>query len=113
MDRIDFTFDEYEAGVIRTTNKQLNWDDVVSNCLLGLSGEVGEIAEHIKKFRYHGKGLDHEHIKLELGDVLFYVTWLADAFGFDLMEVAKANNEKLRKRYAEGFSVEASLNRID
>ncbi len=42
--------------------------------LFGLFGEVGEVADIIKKSRFHGRKLDHEHLLEELGDVLWYVT---------------------------------------
>jgi hypothetical protein len=53
------------------------------------------------------------HDPAEAGDVLWYVACIAHWYGFDLSAVASANVEKLRKRYPDGFSVEASRNRGD
>ncbi len=101
--------------------------------------EVAKVAETLKKTKYHGKtanpkGLSNEQAELfyysnrivsfmpslesgeltkELGDTLYYLTWLIDTCGLELSEVAQLNVEKLRKRYGEGFSVEKSLNRKD
>ena len=41
-----------------------------------------------------------ESLKLELGDVLWYVAQLASELGFDLDTVARANLEKLASRAA-------------
>ena len=47
----------------------------------------------------------------ELGDVLWYVSQLAADIGVTLDEVAQKNVDKLKARYPEGFTEQASLNR--
>ena len=73
---------------------------------LGLTGEAGEVADKVKKvIRDHGGVFDadtREAIKLELGDVLWYVAQLASELGYDLNEVADANLQKLSSRAARG-----------
>jgi len=77
---------------------------------LGIAGEAGEIADKIKKLiRDYGNGEmpaiskeQAESIKLELGDVLWYVSCLSKALGFSLAEVADANIEKLASRQNRG-----------
>lgn len=80
---------------------------------LGLTGEAGEVADMIKKHVGHGHKRADDKLLLELGDVLWYIAALANVLGFDLEDVAEANVEKLRKRYPNGFSTEASLARVD
>ena len=63
---------------------------------LGLCGEAGEVAEKVKKNIRDGKSLDG--VGLELGDVLWYISALADDLGVTLEEVAKTNIEKLQSR---------------
>ena len=69
---------------------------------IGLSGEVGELNEIIKKILFQAKRYDsvtHEHMKRELGDILWYVTQACLALNIDLLDVIKGNEEKLSKRF--------------
>ena len=78
---------------------------------LGLVGEAGEVAELIKKGIFHQHGLDHERITKELGDVVWYVSALCSKLGLRLADIMEGNINKLRQRYPEGFSIEASKGR--
>ena len=73
---------------------------------LGLTGEAGEVADKVKKVLRDNAGVfddvTRESIKLELGDVLWYVAQLARELGYDLEEVAQANLYKLSSRAARG-----------
>ena len=64
---------------------------------LGLVGEAGEVAEKIKKV-VRDKEFSKSEVEKELGDVLFYVTALANYIGTDLQTVATVNLEKLHDR---------------
>ena len=83
----------------------------VFNACLGLSGEVGEFNDMIKKWVFHEKPFDEEHAKKELGDVLWYVAMMCHSFGWDLDEIMQMNVDKLKARYPQGFSVELANNR--
>ena len=71
---------------------------------LGLCGEVGEVADKVKKvIRDRGGSFDAEVIEalnLELGDVLWYVAQLASELGLELDAIATANLDKLASRAA-------------
>ena len=73
---------------------------------LGLAGEAGEVAEKVKKVLRDCNGVfdnsAKEAIKLELGDVLWYVSQLSSELGFDLADVAHSNLEKLLSRSKRG-----------
>lgn len=73
---------------------------------LGLSGEVGEINEKIKKvFRDNGGIFDDQakaQLKKELGDAMWYIAELATCFDFRLQDVAQANIDKLSDRKKRG-----------
>lgn len=82
------------------------------NGLLGLSGESGELIEVFKKWIFQGSGLDVEHAKRELGDVMWYVVLVCHAMKWDLADILEINLEKISKRYPSGFDVEkANLER--
>ena len=81
------------------------------NGALGLTGEAGEVADSIKKTIFHGHGLDLDGLVKELGDVCWYLALLCHAIDVPLEEVMTRNIEKLKKRYPEGFSESASINR--
>lgn len=71
-------------------------------CTMGLCGEAGEVAEKMKKlFRDKGGVVTDEFkqdVKKELGDVVWYVTALANELGLTLEEILEANYTKLIKR---------------
>ena len=69
---------------------------------LGLVGEAGEVAEKVKKLIRDESRFTKEDIIKELGDVMFYVTALANYYGSDLREVIEENVSKLDGREARG-----------
>lgn len=84
------------------------------NATLGLTGEAGEFADMLKKYKYHGHEFDRDKAILELGDILFYLAEAADSVDCTLEEVALRNIAKLNKRYPSGaFNREDSLNKVD
>lgn len=94
--------DEYQEGALETA---VFPDIGGERCIypaLGLANEAGEVLGKIKKLYRDRKGrVTPEFRKLvekELGDVLWYVAVLADAFDLRLSEVAEANLEKLADR---------------
>nr|DAI08215.1 MAG TPA: NTP-PPase-like protein [Caudoviricetes sp.] len=108
--------DSYTDLALKTLNKDVfEQKDLILNASLGLSGEVGEVNDIIKKYMYHGHKLDDdmkEKIILELGDVCWYVAlmaWAIDKTKFE--DVLNKNIAKLEKRYHGEFSTEKSINR--
>lgn len=82
-------------------------------CALGLTGEAGEVAEHVKKGICHQHGLDHDKLVKELGDCLWYLSGLATLIGVSLSDVMERNIAKLRQRYPNGYSSADSKARVD
>lgn len=80
---------------------------------LGLAGEAGEVADDIKKSVFHQHGIDLEKISKEIGDTLWYVAALCTTLGLDMSEIMKANIEKLRVRYPNGYNSADSKARVD
>lgn len=70
---------------------------------LGLSGEVGEINNKIKKVLRGDKQVNlqfKEDMIQELGDVMFYLARLCDHFGIGLNQCMIENHNKLEGRKA-------------
>lgn len=78
---------------------------------IGLSGESGEVADHIKKGVFHQHGIDRDKLIKELGDVLWYVAALCTKLSVSIEDVMRLNIEKLEKRYPSGYSSHDSINR--
>jgi len=106
------TLNGYQEKAAEYANEDLSQKEAMITFTLGLSGESGEVADLIKKHLGHGHPLDEEKVKKELGDVLWYVSQLANYLGMSLEDVASTNIAKLEARYAEGFSTDASINRV-
>lgn len=85
----------------------------IFNACLGLSGEVGEFNDMIKKWVFHEKELDMEHAKKEAGDILWYVVMLCESFGWNMEEIMQMNVDKLKARYPDGFDVERANHRAE
>lgn len=103
---------EYQKAALRTANSDKS-KDLILNGVLGLCGETGEVADHIKKHLFQGHELDKDQMINELGDVCWYIAILAKGLNVDLETVMKKNIEKLLKRYPNGFEKEKSLYRKD
>ena len=105
------TGNEYQERALRTWHvPEIPYGDLMTGAL-GLCGESGEVADHVKKFIAQGHELDRVHIMEELGDILYYVAVTAHSIGCGLDQVMDYNITKLWKRYPAGFSVERSVNR--
>ena len=111
-DRLIGKMQEYD---MKFSSEQSNNDCVdiggIFNACLGLSGEVGEFNDMVKKWVFHEKNLDMEHAKKEAGDILWYVVMLCESFGWNMEEIMQMNVDKLKARYPEGFDVERANNR--
>lgn len=64
---------------------------------LGLNGEAGEVAEMVKKWWRDGK-INVLTLEKELGDVMWYLSQLANCFNLDLTEIIIKNRDKLIDR---------------
>lgn len=95
------TFEEYQ----KRSRKTAIYPNLGTNYIypvLGLSGEVGEVAEKVKKLIRDKNGIVDPGFKTEitkeLGDVLWYVSNLGVEFGIDLEEIVQVNLDKLSSR---------------
>ena len=111
-DTFPMTFEDYAVSAMQTAI----YPGALVYPVLGLVGEAGEVAEKLKKYFRDGEHDDtaleepmvemrsrmrHEIAK-ELGDVLWYVTAIANDIGYQLEEIAELNLEKLQDRDRRG-----------
>ena len=98
------TGSEYQKLAMRTNDKKSNdrlfemsasihqeckdFGGILNTCL-GLSGEVGEFNDMIKKWVFHEKDLDIEHAKKEAGDICWYLAMLCESFNWSLKHVTR------------------------
>lgn len=101
----------YREEVLRTYAGSQEPQVKLMLAALGLTGESGEVADHMKKNLFQCHVIDMIHIQKELGDILWYVVLACDAIDCSLEDVMQMNVEKLRKRYPNGFDAERSIHR--
>ena len=104
---------EFQLKSTRTLNQALPKDMNIVNMCLGAYGEFSEVSELIKKHLFHYHKLDQGHLAEEIGDVMFYLVNLATIFNFNMEDILQANVDKLKKRYPDGFTAKASVERVD
>jgi NTP pyrophosphatase (non-canonical NTP hydrolase) len=104
----DFSFTDYQL----LTGATAKYPDVgtgsqlaLAYCGLGL-WEAGEVGGKIKKVLRDDDGVltdeRRQDIEKEMGDVLWYMSQLANEMGSSLEQIALANIEKLADRRARG-----------
>jgi len=79
--------------------------DNLTYSVLALCGETGELANKLKKHLRAGTKPDPTVLADELGDVLWYVSAVAQELGTDLETVANQNLKKLRERHAKNHII--------
>lgn len=89
---------------------QMDWEHM----MIGACGEVGELADAIKRHTIYGKELDRANVVEELGDLEWYLAGLRQMIGITHREVLEANVAKLQARYPAGeYSDQAAQDRAD
>lgn len=69
--------------------------------VMGLCGEVGEVAGKISKLIRDG-GIDEQAFLKEVGDCLWFITMICNCAGTTLRDIAEQNYEKLYQRSLAG-----------
>ena len=106
-------FDQYEykarqTAIYPTAGPNLGIEKEIGliYCSLGMSGESGEVAEHIKKMLRDDNGSLTKDRKLklekELGDVLWYIANMCHEIGTPMSYIAEQNINKLSSRKDRG-----------
>ncbi len=71
--------------------------------VVGLTGEVGELAAAAERWIYYGQTLDRTNVKEEIGDCFWYLALACNALGLDMGQVMEANVRKLKSRYPDAY----------
>jgi NTP pyrophosphatase (non-canonical NTP hydrolase) len=86
----------------------------LNHMIIGLCGEVGEIADCIKKYTMYQKNLDVDNLKEEIGDLLFYTFGILNELEISIFECMTQNQAKLAERYkSKTYSDQAAIERAD
>lgn len=93
-------FNEYQAAAKRTLYGN---EQVLTNCALGLASEAGQVVNIVKNYTFRGQKLSKEQLEHEMGDVLWYLSQVAQWADISFDDVAKTNIEILNKRYPHGY----------
>ena len=63
------------------------WD--FKHACLGIIGEIGELADAIKRWKIYENPLNKENVLEELGDLRFYMQMLMNSHGFKICDAEK------------------------
>lgn len=102
---------EYQKLAARTIDKKLSKSQKELHSLFGMVGEIGEIHSIYQKL-FQGHSFSEEHLKKELGDLMWFIAEYCTAYGWELEDIMQMNIDKLKARYPEGFEADKSLHRM-
>lgn len=103
---------EYQKLASRTINPEINNTSMQYHALHGMVGEIGEIHSLYQKV-YQGHEFDYDHMRKELGDLLWFIAEYCTAMDWKLEDIMQLNIEKLLARFPDGFEVDKSLHRAE
>lgn len=110
IDNESLTANAYQRMAERTIDRNLKVVDVEYHALHGMVGEIGEIHSIFQK-EYQGHDIEEEHLKKEVGDLLWFIAEFCSANSWELEDIMRMNIKKLEARYPEGFEADKSLHR--
>lgn len=83
----------------------------INHAIVGLAGEVGELAQLLERWVYYGQSLSVPDVEEEVGDCLWYIALLCTAVGIPMERAMESNIAKLKARFPHKFTEEAAANR--
>ena len=101
---------KYQELAARTIKRTLNHMEMENHALFGMASEIGELHGIFQKC-YQGHTIVDEHMKKEVGDLLWFIAEFCTVHGWKLGDIMQMNIDKLIARYPIGFEEERSLNR--
>lgn len=110
--RTPLTPNEYQRLAARTINQNLSAKEMEDHAKSGMVSELGELHEIYQKV-YQGHDFDADHVKKELGDMLWFIAEFCTSWRWNLEDIMQLNIDKLRARYPDGFDADHSLHRAE
>ena len=110
--RTPMTPNEYQRLAARTMRADLSAKETEKHALFGMAAELGELHGIYQK-TYQCHEFDADHVKKELGDMLWFIAEFCTSWRWNLEDIMQMNIEKLRARYPDGFEGERSLHRAE
>lgn len=104
---------EYQALASRTRNRKQDTRDERVNYALGLAGEAGELANVVKKHKFHGHDLSEVSDKVldEAGDVLWYLSQLLRVYDVPMVDVSIFGDGEARVATMDDYQAGVSVGR--
>lgn len=85
----------------------------LAHAAMGFAGEAGEVLDLIKKFLAYGGEFPEEKFLEEMSDAFHYLQRLVNIRGLTMEVIPTYNTKKLLKRYPNGYTDEAAIQRRD
>jgi NTP pyrophosphatase (non-canonical NTP hydrolase) len=85
----------------------------LDHMVIGLLGEVGELADCVKKHTKYNKEMDFDNFVEELGDIEFYLEGIRQTVAVTRDETLKQNMMKLAYRHPDGYTDDTAMNKAD
>lgn len=89
-------FNEYQNAAHETLTDD---EQVLTNLAIGLASESGSVLELIQNYTFRGHDLKPEQLTKELGDVLWYISQIAEWANISFEEVAMKNLQHVDEKY--------------
>jgi len=83
----------------------------LQHAAMGLTTEVGEFTDALKKWLFYGKELDTTNLKEEIGDILWYLAIACETLSTTFEKEMTRNINKLSARYPEKFTERHAIQR--
>lgn len=108
MEHDELSFDEYQAEASGTFQFDAGTQQSKMVSVLGLAGEVGELATEYKKSIRDGESykLFKQKLTEELGDILWYLSSIASQEDILLSDIVRSNVRKIKNRWHDLYPEE-------
>lgn len=89
-------FNEYQRAAHETLADD---EQVLTNLAIGLASESGSVLELIQNYTFRGQALTEEDLTKELGDVLWYISQIAEWANIPFETIAEHNLKHVDEKY--------------